>query len=340
MVDTSPVHFLEELALAVADGPARDRRVHLVLENDLNEARFLARPAPGGRPLYQAQWNDDVHHALHVLVTGEQAGYYGDYDPPIAHLGRCLTEGFSYQGDMSAHRGRPRGEPSAPLPPTAFVGFLQNHDQVGNRAFGERITAIAAAEAVRAATAVLLLAPSLPLLFMGQEWAAPEPFLYWSDLGGEFGALVAQGRRQEFARFPAFSTPESRERIPDPQSQETRRRSVLDWNRLGRPLQQQWLAFHRTLLSLREKELAPLLAGEPTPEARWSEIGETALEVVWAFPGGTTLRLIANLGPAPAPHGGPTPGWGRRIYGLGLTSTPWDSLPPWSVAWYLGERGP
>ena len=162
-------------------------------------------------------------------LTGEVASYYADYDPPIAHLGRCLTQGFSYQGDPSPHRGRPRGEPSTSLPPTAFVGFLQNHDQIGNRAFGERITAIAPAEAVRAATAVLLLAPALPLLFMGQEWAAREPFLYWSDLGGEFGAQVAEGRRREFARFPAFSTPESRERIPDPQSPETTRRSVLDW---------------------------------------------------------------------------------------------------------------
>jgi maltooligosyltrehalose trehalohydrolase len=340
MIDTSPVHILEELGRAVADGPARDRPVHLVLENDNNNARLLERPAPGARPLYQAQWNDDVHHALHVLVTGEVASYYADYDPAIAHLGRCLTQGFSYQGDPSPHRGRPRGEPSTSLPPTAFVGFLQNHDQVGNRAFGERITAIAPPEAVRAATAVLLLAPALPLLFMGQEWAAREPFLYWSDLSGEFGAQVAEGRRQEFARFPAFSTPESRERIPDPQSPETTRRSVLDWNRLGGSLHQQWLAFHRTLLSLREKELAPLLAGEPTPEARWSEIAGTALEAVWAFPGGTTLRLVANLSPAPAPHAGPAPDWGRRIYGLGLTSTTWNSLPAWSVGWYLDERAP
>jgi maltooligosyltrehalose trehalohydrolase len=309
-----------------------------VLENDLNETRFLTRPAPGGRPLYQAQWNDDVHHALHVSITGETEGYYGDYQPALSHLGRCLAQGFSYQGDHSAHRGRLRGERSGGLPPTAFVAFLQNHDQIGNRALGERITAIAPDDAVRAATAVLLLAPSLPLLFMGQEWAAPEPFLFFSDLGGDIGQHVAEGRRREFARFAAFSTPESRERIPDPQSPETRARSVLDWTRIGRPVHQQWLAFHRALLSLREKEITPLLAGEPVPEARWTALGATALEAVWAFRNGPTLRMIANLGAAGVTHRGPAPDWGRRLYGLGLSADGWDALPPWTVAWFLRER--
>jgi malto-oligosyltrehalose trehalohydrolase len=337
MVDDSPVHVLEELGRAVADGPARERPAHLVLENDANETRYLRRPAPGGRPLFQAQWNDDLHHALHVMVTGETASYYGDYVPALSHLARCLTQGFAYQGDLSEHRGAPRGEPSGELPPTAFVGFLQNHDQIGNRALGERVTALARPDAVRAATAILLLAPALPLVFMGQEWAAPEPFLYASDLGGDFGALVAEGRRREFARFPAFSTVESRARIPDPQAADTRAMSVLDWSRLARPAHQQWLAFHRALLSLREKEIMPLLTGEPVPEARSTAIGETALEVVWIFPAGT-LRLVANLGAAGAAHRGPARDWGRRLYGLGLSGDGWETLPPWSVVWFLRER--
>jgi maltooligosyltrehalose trehalohydrolase len=202
MPDSSGEHVLTQLARAVAEGPGRDRRIHLVLENDTNEARYLVRAGPDRRPLYQAQWNDDLHHALHVMLTGETAGYYEDYQPPARHLARCLTEGFAFQGQFSPYRGRARGEPSVGLPPTSFVGFLQNHDQVGNRALGERITALAPPEAVRAATAVLLLAPPLPLLFMGQEWAAPEPFLFFSDLGPDFGRLVSEGRRRAFARFP------------------------------------------------------------------------------------------------------------------------------------------
>ncbi|HET7877064.1 MAG TPA: malto-oligosyltrehalose trehalohydrolase, partial [Methylomirabilota bacterium] len=227
--DGSPSHVLVELARAVAEGPGSERRVHLVLENDGNEARYLVRDGAPHR-LYQAQWDDDLHHALHVLLTGEQGGYYADYHPPLWALGRSLTEGFAYQGEYSGYRGRRRGEPSRDLRPTAFVGFLQNHDQVGNRAFGERITALAPPEAVRAATAVHLLAPSLPLVFMGQEWGAAEPFLFFSDLGPDLGPAVAEGRRREFARFREFGDAAARERIPDPQAAETYGRSVLDWS--------------------------------------------------------------------------------------------------------------
>jgi len=228
IVDDSAAHLLVELGRAVAEGPGRERPVHLVLENGANEARYLERAA-GRRPLYQAQWNDDVHHALHVPLTGESGGYYEDYQPPLPHLGRCLTEGFAFQGERSRYRGDLRGEPSGHLPPTAFVSFLQNHDQVGNRALGERITALGLPEAVRAVTAVLLLSPALPLLFMGQEWGADEPFLFFSDLGPDLGPGVAEGRRREFAQFPEFADPVVRERIPDPQAETTRARSEVTW---------------------------------------------------------------------------------------------------------------
>jgi malto-oligosyltrehalose trehalohydrolase len=334
IVDESMAHLLVELGRAVADGPGRDRPVHLVLENGANESRYLRRGRPGGRPAYQAQWNDDVHHALHVLLTGETGGYYADYQPPLPHLGRCLTEGFAFQGEPSRYRQGLRGEASADLPPTAFVGFLQNHDQVGNRALGERITQLAAASAVRAATAVLLLAPAPPLVFMGEEWAAPQPFLFFSDLGPDLGPLVAEGRRREFARFPEFARPAVRERIPDPQAETTFRRSVLDWDRVHAAGHRDWLAFHRALLALRAQAIAPLLAGEPVPEASWKGLGDTALEVVWRFPA-ATLRLIANLGAAAVPHDGPGADWGRRLYALDLPAPTWSALPPWSVAFYL-----
>lgn len=337
ILDDSPRHLLVELGRAVADGPSRDRRVHLVLENGANEARYL-RPVDGGRPLYQAQWNDDVHHALHVLLTGETGGYYGDYQPPLPHLGRCLTEGFAFQGERSVYRDVARGEPCADLPPTAFVGFLQNHDQIGNRALGERITALASPEAVRAATAVLLLSPALPLLFMGEEWAAPEPFLFFSDLGPDLGPRASEGRRREFARFPEFANEATRERIPDPQAESTFKRSVLDWSHAGAAVHKDWLGFHQALLALRARAVAPLLAGEPVPIASWKTLGDTALEVAWTFPAGT-LRLGANLGAAVVPHEGPGAAWGRRLYALALPSPTWSTLPPWSVAFYFaGER--
>lgn len=333
IVDGSPTHLLVELGRAVADGPARDRAVHLVLENGANQARHLARRA-GRRPLYQAQWNDDAHHALHVPLTGESGGYYVDYQPPLPHLGRCLTEGFAFQGERSIYRDRARGEPSGHLPPTAFVSFLQNHDQVGNRALGERITAITSAEAVRAATAILLLSPSLPLLFMGQEWGAPEPFLFFSDLGPDLAPSVAEGRRREFARFPDFASPAMRARIPDPQAAATRDRSGLDWRHASEPAHREWLEVHRTLLRLRAEAILPLLAGEPVPGTMWKALGDTALEVAWTFPAGT-LRCVANLGPAAVAHPGPRSDWGRRLYALGLPGSGWSELPPWSVAFYL-----
>ena len=206
--DESPRPFLDELAARVRAGVEPGRHVHLVLENDANAARLLDR--------YDAQWNDDAHHALHVLLTGETFGYYRDYArEPARLLGRALAEGFAYQGEPSPHRdGAPRGEPSAALPATAFVDFLQNHDQVGNRAFGERIGALAPEPGVRAATAVLLLAPAIPLLFMGEEWSASTPFLFFSDFGAELGATVTAGRRREFAGWPGFEDDASTQRIP------------------------------------------------------------------------------------------------------------------------------
>ncbi|HEY0179470.1 MAG TPA: malto-oligosyltrehalose trehalohydrolase, partial [Dokdonella sp.] len=148
-----------------------ERPLHLVLENDANSARLLENG-------FDAQWNDDFHHAVHVLLTGETGSYYRDYaHDPARHLARTLAEGFAYQGEHSAHRDAPRGEPSAQLAPSAFVAFLQNHDQVGNRAFGERLSALAPPAALRVATALLLLSPQVPLLWMGQEWGSRRPFL-------------------------------------------------------------------------------------------------------------------------------------------------------------------
>jgi maltooligosyltrehalose trehalohydrolase len=212
--DHSRPHFLEELAMRVRQGQAPGRHVHLVLENDKNQSRLLGRARPG---FYDAQWNDDFHHVLHVIVTGETAGYYADYaDRPLEKLGRALTGGFIYRGEWSPYRGAARGEPSAQLPPTAFVNFLQNHDQIGNRAFGERLTQLTAPPALAAAAAIQFLSPGIPLVFMGEEVGAKEPFIFFCDFDGELAASVRDGRRREFARFPAFASEEARQQIPDP----------------------------------------------------------------------------------------------------------------------------
>ena len=332
--DDSPEHILITLGRAVSAGPGAVRPTHLVLENDANEARW-PMPTPGARPLFRAQWNDDLHHVLHVLLTGERGGYYADYQSAAAGLARALAEGFVYQGDWSTYRRRPRGERSTGLPPTAFVSFLQNHDQVGNRAMGERLSALVPPAALRAATVVLLLAPALPLIFMGQEWAAPEPFLFFSDLGPDLGPAVSEGRRREFARFPEYADPTARARIPDPQSPETYARSVLDWSRRDAPPHDEWLALHRRLLAVRRREIAPLLSGEAPPVARARTVGATGVDVEWTFPGSRVLRLVANLGASSVPHRGPDPTWGRCLHASGLAGDRWEALPPWCAACYL-----
>jgi len=340
--DDSQPDILEELATAVHAGPGRARHIHLVLENDHNAARYLTRDTQGRPSRYVAQWNDDVHHALHVLATGEHSGYYVDYaDAPIRHLGRCLTEGFSYQGEPSIYRdGAVRGEPSTHLPPSAFVSFLQNHDQVGNRAFGERISTLAPSEAVTAATALLLLAPAPPLLFMGQEWGATEPFPFFCDFGPDLAALVTEGRRREFARFPEFTVPGARARIPDPAAPQTFESALLDWRALEQSEGQRWLALHHRLLALRRQRLLPHLRADEKPEAGYDTLGERALKARWRWASGSYLLVLANLGPAPVAVV-------KMPRDPLLFATPDDlpnslaagTLPPWGVAWFLHEVG-
>ncbi len=332
ILDDSERHLLTELAEEV-HRQLGDRPIHLVLENDANQARYLAeRTAPDDPTRYRAQWNDDLHHLLHLLACGEQAGYYADYAEQPAHLlGRCLAEGFAYQGEASRYRdGEQRGEPSGHLPPTAFVNFIQNHDQIGNRAFGERLHQLAPPAAVRAVTAILLLAPSPPLLFMGQEWGAPEPFLFFCDFGPDLAGAVTEGRRREFARFPEFADPAARARIPDPESPTTFERSRLNWETLATEEAQQWLTLHRELLTLRQHELVPRIG--TIVAAQFQAIAERVVTVSWQLASGARLTLLTNL--APTPHPLPPPA-GRPLYSSDSAT---DHLPPWSVYLALQER--
>jgi malto-oligosyltrehalose trehalohydrolase len=341
IADDSAPHILVELAQAVRAGPGRHRRVHLVLENDHNAARYLARSPDGAPRWYAAQWNDDFHHVAHLLSTGERDGYYADYArEPAKLLGRCLAEGFAYQGEASEYRdGQHRGEPTAGLPPTAFVNLLQNHDQAGNRALGERIDQLASPGSLRALTAILLLAPSPPLLFMGQEWAAESPFLYFCQFGDDLARSVTEGRRREFARFERFSDRETLEAIPDPNDPETFHRSKLDWDAREREPHAGWLRFHRDLLTLRRREIAPRLADTGGSAAGFDMLDGRALRVRWRLGDGSLLLLTANLGDEPiglAPEAREPAT--RRLH-LEPPSAENDlssgRLPPWAVLWSL-----
>jgi len=340
--DDSSTHILEALAAAVQAGPGRERSVHLVLENDANTARYLARE-PDGRPRgFTAQWNDDLHHSLHCLLTDESDGYYADYaEHPLRHLGRCLAEGFAYQGEASLFRqGAPRGEPSGMLPATAFVSCLQNHDHVGNRALGERLGTQLEEAPLRAALALVLLAPAPPLLFMGEEFAARSPFLFFCDFGAELADAVREGRRGEFARFEYFADPAARESLPDPNDPATFEHSRLDWACLTEPGYRDRLAFYRRLLHLRREQLVPRLAGM-RGGGEFHLLGETGLRLRWCLGDGSVLSLLANLGSEPTLlHAGDLPsGDILFVHPTGLESElETRLLPPWSVVWWLREK--
>jgi maltooligosyltrehalose trehalohydrolase len=309
IADDSDPDIVVEIAEAVRGGPGRERYVHLVLENDKNQARYFPRDG-GHRPVWaNAQWNDDIHHALHVLTTGERDGYYADYaSRPLWLLGRCLAEGFAFQGDPSPYReGSTRGEPSVGLPATAFVDFVQTHDQVGNRAFGERIGAVADPRKLRVAVACFLLAPSIPLLFMGEEFSASSPFLFFCDFGPELAAAVTNGRRAEFGRFERFRDPSAQAAIPDPNDPATFAASKLKWEELETPPHAAWHALYRELLGLRHQHIAPRLAGM-APSGRFKLGGSDALAVSWTLGDGARLHLFANFGDSTSgafelPHG-------------------------------------
>ena len=327
IADDSPTHIVTEIARAVADGPGRERPVHIVLENDRNQARLLK-----GRHRATAQWNDDWHHAAHVIATRETDGYYADYAArPVMHLGRALAEGFAWQGEPSPHRkGEARGEPSADLPPLAFVPFLQNHDQVGNRAMGERIASLADPAALRLATAALLLAPSVPLIFMGDEYAASTPFLYFCDFAGPLAEAVREGRRREFSGFARFRDPAARERIPDPGAEETFAASKLKWEERTDGAHAAWLALYRELLAARTRHIVPHLEGDRFG-ARFETVGGAGLAVDWTLGDGARLHLRANFSATPCVEMSAAPGTAVHVEGARRDA----GRAPWSGAWSL-----
>ncbi|MGH8562904.1 MAG: malto-oligosyltrehalose trehalohydrolase [Gammaproteobacteria bacterium] len=338
--DDSDPHILIELSEAVRAGPGRQRNIHLVLENDNNEAHYLRRREDGTPIAYTAQWNDDLHHSLHVLLTGETGGYYADYAArPAAYLGRCLSGGFAYQGERSAHRhNRPRGEPSQGLPLAAFVSFLQNHDQIGNRPLGDRLSMLTEPHKLRVALSIVLLAPLPPLLFMGEEFRAGQPFPFFCDFGTELASAVSEGRRREFSGSHNFTA--SVEWIPDPNALGTQRSAKLDWDCLMRAPHAEWLRLYRDLLAVRAREITPRLCGMPDREAHFALLDTNGLLVNWTLGDGGRLTLIADLGDEAAPLL-EVPA-GELFYATDNTMSAalsQKAVPPWSGAWFYEEAG-
>jgi len=338
IMDDSKPHFIEELAARIRQAIPH-RQIHLVLENEANQVRWLERDADRKPRLHTAQWADDIHNSWHALLTGENEGYYEDYaNRPLQHLARALAEGFAYQGDPSPHKdGVLRGEPSGHLPPSAFVSFLQNHDQVGNRAFGERLSHLVSSERLELALGIFLLSPHIPLLFMGEEWAASTPFQFFVDFETEpdLAKAVRDGRRGEFKRFKAFSDPEMSRRIPDPTDRVTFERSKLIWTEADRSPHRDILATTRQLLEMRHAEIVPLLkSGYRSSQYRISS--DRIIEITWSFVDGG-LRLIANFGDAAASQSYGSSDrvlWSSR--GAGLSGTDIE-LPSWSAVIMKGH---
>jgi maltooligosyltrehalose trehalohydrolase len=238
-----------------------------------------------------AVWSDDFHHALHVLLTSERDGYYGAFKGDLAELARAIERGQVFEGQPGEGSGKPRGKSTSGVPRERFVFALQNHDQVGNRATGERLHALIGVEAFRAASLLLLFLPATPLLFMGQEWASSTPFLFFSDHSGELGHAVSRGRRLEFAHFAGFRDAEP-DGIPDPQAESSFLRSKLDWSERCWSEQQRTLSLYRRALELRRVD--PVL--REARELRVGTIGNT-LWVIRRGPAGERL-LLFNPGPA------------------------------------------
>jgi maltooligosyltrehalose trehalohydrolase len=290
--DTRACHFLEELSTAVdalADG--LERPLFLIAESDLADPRLITPRAEGGLGLH-AQWNDDFHHALHTTLTGEAQGYYADFArAPLAAIAKTLSHGFFHDGTYSTFRGRSHGRPldRTRVPAHRLLGYTQTHDQVGNRAQGDRLAASLSPGLLACAAALMLTAPFTPMLFMGEEWAAGTPWQFFTDhTDPELAAAVRNGRRREFAAHGW-----AEEDVPDPQDPATRERSCLDWSEPGGGVHARVLAWYRELIALRHAQ--PDLTD---PDLSDVKVGFDEAARWLAFRRGD-VRVAVNLGGEP-----------------------------------------
>ncbi|MCL6653206.1 malto-oligosyltrehalose trehalohydrolase [Agrobacterium rubi] len=326
--DDSDEHVLHELSRRVRQA-AGSRHVHLVVENEDNNSDLLERLEDGSAKHFTAQWNDDIHHVLHIAATGETFGYYQDYVQDEDNLARALAEGFVFQGQHMPYRGEERGKSTRDLPPTAFISFTQNHDQVGNRANGDRMSSYTPPEPLKAIAAVCLLAPQIPMLFMGEEWGAKEPFPFFCEFDDALNEKVRKGRREELSRLPGFDG----DTVSDPVAYETFASAKLDWSKADTVDGAETLAFYRSLTDIRHQHIVPLLKAQNLGPGSFQMKGGV-VTATWRLADSALLRLDANLSGKPVTAD--TMPDGDRIFTLGETET--ANLGPWSVIWSLRSR--
>ncbi len=303
IVDESPVHILAELAAAVHDSLAGAQRHALVIAEDArNLAAIVHRRDRGGMGL-DGVWSDDFHHQVRVAVAGDRDGYFADFDGTAEAIAATARQGWYYVGQPAPFFGGPRGSDPGGISPGRFVFFLQNHDQVGNRAAGDRLHHRIDLATWRALSVLLLLLPETPLLFMGQEWAASTPFQFFTDHNPELGRAVTEGRRREFSRFQAFADPAARGAIPDPQSRDTFRASRLDWGEREHGSHAGVVRLYRRLLALRRELTAP-------DEFAVAAQDDDVLRLERVSRGGSLLALVRLRGEGDVRVGpGWRPGW-------------------------------
>ncbi|MHB1935813.1 MAG: malto-oligosyltrehalose trehalohydrolase [Acidobacteriaceae bacterium] len=289
--DDSEPHFLTELTERVHQAARSVGRNAILIAEDARNERKVVLPAERGGHGFDAVWSDDFHHHMRHRLAGDSDGYYHDFDGTAESIARTIQDGWFFTGQFATFHGHSRGTSANGLSLASRVFCIQNHDQIGNRAFGERLSSQISCPAWYAASALLLLSPQTPLLFMGQEWAAPEPFLFFTDHHDELGRLVTEGRRKEFARFSSFADPANRERIPDPQQVETFHRSKLDWAVRQNAEHAKCLHWYQALLHIRKQLIQS--AGFEACRA----VNEKIIELYWKSSQGEFLAVIALEGP-------------------------------------------
>ncbi len=333
MIDESPRHILEELRDRVVEA-AGDRAVHLILENEDNIAERLGRDAEGRPTDYTAQWNHDITHLLAAVLGkpceergGGENGREND-GGETERLGKALANGF-----VIAAEERGRTELCRQVPPTAYIGFIQTHDLVGNRIFGDRVSGLVAPEALRAIAAIALLLPQIPMLFMGEEWAATAAFPFFCDYNGELADAVRKGRCEQLSKQDPAPSEDELRRAPDPQAESTLRSAQLDWAEARKPKHAAMLDWYTRVLAARRANVMPLLSGLVCTCGAVEVIGPGALTVHWTLANDTKLHLAANLCTSPIGGFAPAPG---RVFWLEGTESD-GALGRWSVRWSVEE---